>query len=159
MNTFSIGSSDDTTLSVTRGEAAMSVFMDANIDFDDPDTLMLPYPSDVVSKVVEYMKHHVSEPVRDIKKPLSSRVFMECVPVWDAVFTDVDKPLLFAMWDVSNYLELTGMLNLCSARIAHNLVGMTTQEMRDYLGRENDFTPEEELEARKKTAWFKDTYE
>lgn len=51
----------------------------------------------MLSKVVTYLKYHVSDQAKEIEKPLKSANMNEVVSQWDADFVDVDQELLFEL--------------------------------------------------------------
>lgn len=161
MTTLTICTTDGITMTLTETEARKSMFMDENIDFNDvDDALVIPHHSSVTEKVICYMRYHDTVPDPEIAQPLKSTVFSDCVPEWDANLVDgCGHAELTGMWKVADYLNVPGMMNLLTAKEGSNLMGKTTEEMREYMGVVSDLTEEEEMEARKKTEWFKDTYE
>jgi len=57
------------------------------------------------------------------------------------------------LMEAADYLCAETLLNACAKSIATSISKKTTQEIRDILGIENDFTPEEEAEIQRENAW------
>jgi len=108
-------------------------------------------------KILEYMAYHFNNPAKEIDQPLKNKNMKENVSEWDADFIDIpisNKDLLFALTNSANYLDVKPLLELCCAKIASELEGRTTEEMRKILNVVNDFTPEEEQELIERDKWL-----
>ncbi len=57
--------------------------------------------TNVLNKVVAYMRNHADNPAKEIEKPLKSSNMSEVVSAWDAQFVDVEQELLFELILVS----------------------------------------------------------
>ncbi|KAI1360588.1 s-phase kinase-associated protein 1 [Xylaria arbuscula] len=64
-----------------------------------------------------------------------------------------DRDLFFKLVNAANYLEQDVLLQYTLRKLARKIEGMNVEEMREYLGIENDFTPEQEEEVRRTHAW------
>ena len=96
--------------------------------------------------------------IPEIEAPLRSRDFSANVTKWEYKFLDMERDKLLELLRAADYMDMRGLLLLCSAKIAHEVRGMSTEEMREYLGVENDFTPEEEAEMKKELSWCNDVF-
>ncbi|KAF3673430.1 SKP1-like protein 20 [Capsicum chacoense] len=65
-------------------------------------------------------------------------------------FDDSSRPYLPK---ASNYLNIESLLDLTCQTVADMIKGKTTEEIRKTFNIKNNFTPEEEEEVRKETAW------
>lgn len=55
----------------------------------------------------------------------------------------------FNIWfQAANYLNIPGIVDIITTKIAEMLNGMSVEQMRVFLRVENDYTPEEEREQR-----------
>lgn len=148
-------SSDGKILSIDEKVAkASSVFremLEVSADFPGDEE---PFPcncdSDTLAKVIEWMKHHKDDEEIDDKDENEIRE-ME-LDEWDQQFFSVEKHVLFALLRAANYLNINNLLQYTAKVVARNLEGKTTEEMREYMGIENDLTDGNPIEN------FKDLY-
>jgi len=127
----------------------------------DKDEKVIPLPNvkaAVLKKVVEWMKHHVDNPAKEIEKPLKSANLAECVSdQWDADFVDVDQELLFELILAANYMDIKPLLDLTCAKVASMIKGKTPEQIRKTFNIQNDFTPEEEEAVRQENKWAEES--
>jgi len=146
---------------VEASVANMSNFIKNMVD-DSPDAVdeEIPLPnvkSTILSKVVEYCKHHEDHPAEEIPRPLKSANLVECgVSEWDADFVDIDKEVLFELILAANYMDIKCLLDLACAKVASMIKGKTPEEIRAKFDIVNDFTPEEEAQVREENKWCED---
>lgn len=96
-----------------------------------------------LEKILEYCKYHVNH--NDENKEENEK--------WDQDYIAVEMEFVFKIITAANYLEIKSLLELGCKYVAKKLEGKTTEEMREILGVENDFTPEEEEKIKKETEW------
>jgi len=116
----------------------------------------IPLPNvktEVLKKVVQYMKYHADNPAKDIEKPLKSQNMSEVVSQWDADFVEVDNELLFELILAANYMDIKPLLDLTCAKVASMIKGKTPEQIRKTFNIQNDFTPEEEEAVRAENKW------
>ena len=111
----------------------------------------------MLSKVIEYCKHHVDTPPAAIAKPLKSSNLAEIVSEWDAKFVDIEQELLFELILAANYMDIKPLLELTCAKVASMIKGKTPEEIRKTFNIVNDFTPEEERQVREENKWCEET--
>jgi S-phase kinase-associated protein 1 len=104
----------------------------------------------ILSKVVEYCKYHVDNPIED-KKDGEKRT--DDIIGWDLDFCKVDQPTLFELILAANYLDIKDLLDLTCKTVANMIKGKTVEEIRKTFNIKNDFTPEEEEQVRKENEW------
>merc|ERR1740138_965413 len=142
----------------------------------DEEDHEIPLPNvktEVLAKVIEFCKHHSVEKMPDIDKPLKSSNMKDVVPAWDAAFVEVEQDMLFELILAANYMDIKSLLDLTCAKVAsmikgklrHSIVsadvflanlissGKTPEEIRKTFNIVNDFTPEEEAQAREENKW------
>eukprot|EP00804_Cyclotella_cryptica_P000749 CCRYP_001033-RA/>CCRYP_001033-RA protein AED:0.28 eAED:0.28 QI:115/1/1/1/1/1/3/137/166 len=125
-------------------------------DADEEDTTEIPLPNvkaQVLKKVIEFCKHHKSEPMTEIEKPLKSPVMAEVVQKWYADFVNVEQVLLFELILAANYMDIKPLLDLTCATVASMIKGKTPEEIRKTFNIANDFSPEEEAQVREENKW------
>ena len=125
-------------------------------DCDDEDVTEIPLPNvkaAVLRKVIEFCKHHSSEPMTEIEKPLKSAQMAEVVQKWYADFVAVEQVLLFELILAANYMDIKPLLDLTCATVASMIKGKTPEEIRKTFNIANDFSPEEEAQVREENKW------
>ena len=118
---------------------------------------MFPVPNvgtEVMEKVILFMKKHKDEKMKPIEKPLRSEKMEEVVDEWDAKYIDVKQDLLFEIILAANYLDIKDLLDLSCAKVASLIKGKTPAEIRKTFNITEDFTPEEEAKVRKDNPWL-----
>jgi S-phase kinase-associated protein 1 len=105
-------SSDLVTFEVPRKVAEMSELVKTMVEGDREatDIPLHNVKSQVLAKVVEYMRYHNEQPAKEIEKPLKSSNMTEVVSQWDAEFVDVEQILLFEMILAANYMDVKPLL-------------------------------------------------
>ncbi|CAN6342146.1 unnamed protein product [Urochloa humidicola] len=68
-------------------------------------------------------------------------------------FEKMNKEALFGVIMAANYLNAEELQDAAMLCAADRITGKTVQEIREFFGLENDFTPEEEEEIRKENDW------
>lgn len=104
--------------------------------------------SKVLTKVIEYCKHHVENPTK-----LDTDKSKEDISPWDKQFAGVDQATLFELILAANYLDIKPLLDLTCKTVANMIKGKTPEEIRKTFNIKNDFTPEEEEKVRKENEW------
>lgn len=126
----------------------------------DSEEKEIPLPNvktDVLTKIVDYMKYHADSPAKEIEKPLKSANMSEVVCQWDASFIDVDQELLFELILAANYMDIKPLLDLTCAKVASMIKGKTPEQIRKTFNIVNDFTPEEEEAVRAENKWAEES--
>lgn len=104
--------------------------------------------TEVLNLTIQWLDHHKEipddqEPV--IESPLKSSNFSETgISEFDTKFIE-DMPLdvLIEVTLAANYFDVDYLIQLCTAKIACEMKGKTTEEIREIFKIENDFTAEE----------------
>ncbi|RYC55782.1 hypothetical protein CHU98_g10424 [Xylaria longipes] len=156
-------SSDGIEVQATYQAVRCSVTLGTMLELlDEEHTTDLPIPipgvaGEALKKVVEWCERHRGDP---IPKPDNQETAKPCriedLPSWDLEFFKFDKNLLIEVTNASNYLEIPLLLEYLVCVIADRLAGMTTEQMRNFLNIENDFSADEEKQIRRDNAWATD---
>uniref|UniRef100_A0ACD5WQ04 Uncharacterized protein n=1 Tax=Avena sativa TaxID=4498 RepID=A0ACD5WQ04_AVESA len=142
--TVKLKSSDEQIFEVPAKVATLFKAIADVVDKGDADeTVPLPnVHSGTLAMVIEYGDNHLrmdAEP--DVRR-------------WDKEFVrKLDTSDLFDLILAANYLDYECLLNLMCKAVADMIEGKTTEQMREILGIENDFTPEEEAEMVAEYPW------
>lgn len=128
-----------------------------NVMADDDDGEKVPLP--LVSKrclleAMEYLRHHVNNPMAEIKAPLENTDLAKVLKdPWDVEWTRKlgnDRLLLVEMVKLANYLGHYPLLDIICATIASKINGKSPADIR----REYGMPPLSEEEQRKEdSAW------
>ncbi len=110
--------------------------------------------SNILTKVLEYLKHHVDDEVVEKKEDdVVVKQHDSKIEGWDAEFVKMEQPELFETILAANYLNVKSLLDLCCKAVANMIKGKDPEEIRKTFGIANDFTPEEEAQVRKENEW------
>jgi S-phase kinase-associated protein 1 len=96
--------------------------------------------ADILSKIVEYLKHHNGKKPAEIAKPIRS-VKMERIveDQWDAEFINqMSKKMIFQVILGANYMDLPSLLHLGCAKIATLIKGKSPDEIKTILSDDSD---------------------
>ena len=148
-------SSDGEKIEISRKAAKRSVVVKETIQ-DYPDHAEVPLKivkSNTLKKIIEYLNHYENEEPKEIKKPLPSPNFKECVEEWDYKYIDVELEMICEIILGANYMNIKPLLELASAKIASITKGKKTEEIRKLFNITNDFTPEEEKQIAEEGKW------
>ncbi|KAK4740362.1 hypothetical protein R3W88_004059 [Solanum pinnatisectum] len=107
--------------------------------------------SNILAKVLEYLKRHVEASSKTDDK--DDKAAEDDLKVFDAEYVKVDQKTLFDLILAANYLNIKGLLDLTCQTVADMIKGKTPEEIRKTFNIKNDFTPEEEEEVRRENAW------
>eukprot|EP00744_Colponema_vietnamica_P000921 GILI01001593.1.p1 GENE.GILI01001593.1~~GILI01001593.1.p1 ORF type:complete len:185 (-),score=75.24 GILI01001593.1:285-773(-) len=150
-------SSAEGTVFEVESEVAMMSQLVKNMVEDSGVEEEIPLPgikAEVLTKILEYLKHHHANPAREIQKPLQSPVFAENVGDWDAAYIDVDQTMLYEVIMAANYLDIKSLLDLSCAKVASMIKDQPPEKIRETFNIVGDFTPEEEAKIREENPWI-----
>ena len=100
-----------------------------------------------LSKVIEYLKYHVNEEPKEIPKPLPGPDLKPILSEWD--YNYISPPPLedvVNLVNAANYLDISDLINLASARLASEMINCPVEEARKKFGIKTDMTEEEKAE-------------
>ena len=167
---ISIESSDGTSFLVNQVEASISklvcdaIYIDEDGDdhlSDDTSTSdvtpvqLINVKSECLQNIVEYMKHYAKEPMIDIPVPLKEGSFADIVQQeWYRTFVQgIDSRMLFQLVTAADYMDIQPLLSLTCLRVSSDLMGKSSEQIRDILGIPK-LSPEEETKAREEHSWI-----
>ncbi|XP_057471175.1 SKP1-like protein 11 [Actinidia eriantha] len=106
---------------------------------------VIPVPTisgEILALVIEYCKNHANPSASedDLKKA-------------DAGFVDKDIYTLIDLVLAANFLDIKGLLEVTSQKIADSIKDLPHQDVREIFQVENDYTPEEEAAVRAEHDW------
>jgi len=139
---------------------------DPEDDDDDDDDDKVPLEIEIsrvkgpcLAKVVDFMKHHHVEKMKEIPTPLGGSSFNEVMDqewyqnfVSDANLGN-NNDMLFDLLTAANFMGIKELLDLSCLKVTFQLTGKTADEIREIL-RLPELTPEEEAQARTEHKWI-----
>ena len=135
----------------------------ANFIDEDPDVDVIPVPlvdSKVVATLLEFFTTRLSvareiteNPALDSETDLTDDQRDRLRHRAAAFFHDHEMADLLEILLGANYLNCDAVIDAIATVIASRISGKTRDEMRDILGIESDFTPEEEEKILSEHAW------
>jgi hypothetical protein len=125
----------------------------------DPDCIMdlhrISHKS--LELVIQFMQHYVEDPMILISSPFQqSQSSLEELVSQDWYRTFIpsnDKHTLFQLLATANFMAIQPLLDLLTLYISFQLMGQSTEEIRQYLNLPK-LTPEEEERARREYPWI-----
>jgi S-phase kinase-associated protein 1 len=149
-------SSDSVVFKVDNNIILQSELIRTMLECDnDNNEIFLPnIKGNILSKVIDYFKHHHNNPAAEIERPLKSNNFNEVVSVWDAQFVEVDDEILFDLILAANYMDSKPLLDLACAKVASFMNGKSAEQIRQRFNIKNDLTPEEEEAIKAENKWI-----
>ncbi|KAK5633230.1 hypothetical protein RRF57_008944 [Xylaria bambusicola] len=143
------------TLAAVKQSTTLSTMLEI---LDESKTINVPIPipgvdGETLRPVMEWCEeyHDVTEPILPKMENGATKI-----PEWaNAFLTNIglERDLFFKLINAANYLEIQSLLRYAICKLARKLEMMNTEEMREYLHIENDFSPEEEAELQRSHAW------
>jgi S-phase kinase-associated protein 1 len=108
-----------------------------------------------LEKVVEFLIHHMEDPMIEIPTPLDGSTFDEIVTQeWYRRFMkELENPMVFDLLTAANYMQIKPLLELACLKVTFELTGKNAEEIRDILNLPM-LTPEEEATARQEHRWI-----
>ena len=138
-----------------KSKLVAGIIDDSGIDDDIP----VPQVSKkCLLRVIEYLVYIDSNEQPFIYMPLKSGDLYECTTEWFAKFVDVPQAELFELMLAANFLDIKSLLDLCSAKLASWITSKSVEEIREFFGIENDYTPEEEAKIKEENMWAQEAW-
>jgi S-phase kinase-associated protein 1 len=112
-----------------------------------------------LAKVVDFMKHHHEEKMKEIPTPLGGSSFNEVMDQeWYQNFVSDENlgnnnDMLFDLLTAANFMGIKELLDLSCLKVTFQLTGKSADEIREIL-RLPELTPEEEQQARMEHKWI-----
>ncbi|MCL7044797.1 hypothetical protein MKW94_020936 [Papaver nudicaule] len=147
--TITLRSSDEQIFVIEETIALQSKSLERMIADNETGNIVIPLTTitgNILARVIEYCNKHAEVETSDEDKQ-----------IWDAQFMNVDisthTQLLFDMIQAANTLEIKGLTDLATQRVANWITGKTPEEMSGIFPFKYQVTPEEEEWVRRKNEW------
>jgi S-phase kinase-associated protein 1 len=89
-----------------------------------------PLTAQQLGYCLAFMQHHHPKRLPEIERPLKSVDLRDLVPEWDAKFVELDLDTLYQIILAANFLDVRPLLDLALAKVATNIKGRSTLELR-----------------------------
>ena len=110
---------------------------------------------DTLVRAINFMKHHYTNPLAEVEKPLASNKIEDVVTdPFDRQFVDVGQAVLLALINAATFMEMDQMLELVVAKVATQIKGRTTEEVKEFFELDDDYTPEDEAKVHAENPWL-----
>ncbi|KAK1276667.1 SKP1-like protein 4 [Acorus gramineus] len=152
--TVTLRSSDGVEITVGVEAAAMCRVLSnimEDVGGDEPVPIM-NVNAKYLKVVMDYCNKHVAAAAAAVNDGDDKKVAEE-LKKWEKKYISVSTNDLFRIITAANYLNIEGLMDLATQQIANLMKGKRTEEIREFFGIQNDFTPEEEAEYREKNEW------
>jgi S-phase kinase-associated protein 1 len=110
----------------------------------------VPILSDVFLEIVNFTSVHFD----DVPPAVETPPHLLKVDDRDRKYMDTSFDVLLEYSQAAGWLDYYEFLKTSCLVLARKMDGFTTQQIRDALHIENDFTPEEEEQIRKESEWY-----
>ena len=110
----------------------------------DEDLLVKEVEGKTLSEVIEYLKHYVNEEPKEIPKPLPSPDLKQVLSEWDYNYISYfSLEEIVDLVNAASYLDINGLVNLASAKLASEMINCPVEEAREKFGIKVDMTEED----------------
>ena len=140
-------SSDGETFKVDKAVLEKSkILKELANDFPDEeaDLPINEVDSKNLKKIIEFMEHYKNSNPKEIPKPLPTHDLKTILDDWDYNYINgLNLEELVDLVNGANYLDVTDLVKLVSAKIASEMLYGTVEEVRERFGIKSDMTEEE----------------
>ena len=133
-------------------ETVQNMLDDLGGSIDSP----VPLPNvtaPILRNVLVFCQHYHDNPPAPKSEEQKEEFRLDDFDEWETKYLDVDQETLFGTVLAANYMSITPLMDLICRKIASDIKGLTTEQIREKYGIVNDFTPEEEEQVRKENEW------
>ena len=140
-------SSDGETFKVDKAVLEKSkILKELANDFPDEeaDLPINEVDSKNLKKIIEFMEHYKNSNPKEIPKPLPTHDLKTILDDWDYNYINgLNLEELVDLVNGANYLDVTDLVKLVSAKIASEMLYGTVEEVRERFGIKSDMTEDE----------------
>ena len=137
---FYVITKDKTKKEISSELIQMSKFLQKVFENEAEGTCPLPNVTEkVLNLIISLSEHNKTEPIPEVPKPLpEGKELIEIFGSWyNTFFEQMEKEDLFDLVMAANYLDIPIILEIACARVASNMRGKSTEQIREYLEIEN----------------------
>ena len=155
-------SNENETFKVSKQLANLSNLYKSFTEDDPDDEAELRFPllnvnTETLTFVIDYCSLYLESPMKSIPKPLKNDSLSDLISgSYFKFINNKSQHQIFNIIMAANYMDIKPLLELGCAKIASQIKGKTTEEIRDEFNIKNDFTPEEEEAIKKENMWICD---
>jgi S-phase kinase-associated protein 1 len=147
----------DVPIDIIKISKLVKSLLDIDIDIDIDDIQEIPLPninSNILTKIIEFLKYYNTNPLKEIEKPLKSNNITDIVSdKWYADYINIDNEIVFDITIAANYMDIQPLLDLGCAFIAASIKGKTAEELKTTFGIEGDIGRIDEEKLREENKW------
>ena len=101
--------------------------------------------SKYLCKIIDYLRHYENIKPKKIPKPLTDSNLKSILSQWDYTFINsMSLEECIDLLNGANLLEINGLINLSSAKIASEMLNGPIEQVREKFGIKSDMNPEEQ---------------
>ena len=150
-------SSESTPVDINAKALGRSKFIkDFLKDFPEDSITLGTVNYKTLLKIKEYLEHYENSEPKEIRLPLPKKNFKNIVDTWDYNFINLPNETIFEIMLAANFMDIKPLLDLTCAKIASEITGKNSQQIRDLfkMGKdcdidESDNKVENEIENKK----------
>lgn len=106
----------------------------------------------ILKRVIQWAQYHRNDKNENSDDDQKEKR-TDDISAWDSEFLKVDQGTLFELLLAANYLGIEGLLDAACKTVANQIRGKFPEEIRKTFNIQNDFTPEEEEDAKRENTW------
>lgn len=144
MSVIELTSSDDKTFPVEESAMKLSIFIQNMLEdtaIDGPIKLST-IDGESLEKIIEFCKYHehITETTPEVYE-------------WNQTFLTMNDKLLFNVIMAANFLEIKSLLDMGCKKVAEEIRGKSSEEIRSRFNIDEDFNAEEVSEMQNQYPW------
>lgn len=125
------GETVETELETAKYLGPIRDMLDALPDSNDTESVKLEnVDSETLQKVLEWVNYHKDDPLTDLPEE-ERELRSDDICQWDQNFLKVDLGTLLRLLEVSNYLDIKGLVEITSKSLANMIRGKNSDQIRE----------------------------
>jgi len=114
-------------------------------DYDTKESITIEEVNgNILKLILDYLVHYRDTEPRVIPRPLPTSNLLDVTDKWDVDFINLDKSILFELIIACNFMDVIGLLELSSSKIASIMKNMDSETIKREFAIPEDMTKEEQ---------------